>query len=242
MYWIDWSYYNMSTISLDDAIKVIKNDMHSYELLNDKFISFIKRDPDLKSLVHSYKSRFKDLETLKSKIERKNREDALLPEVEQQGPIEAENIKERITDISGIRILHLYIGQFKDIHKALMRYVDSGELALFEPPKAYTWDPEYSKIFSDLGVTPQLKESFYTSVHYVFKPRSDSDITCEVQVRTLFEEVWGEIDHTFNYPKKSDSRVIQEQLKVLARVVGAGTRLSDSIFELSKLQRNEENA
>lgn len=115
-------------------------------------------------------------------------------------------------------------------------------MALFEPPKAYTWDPEYSKLFDRLGVTPQLRESFYTSVHYVFKPRVDSDITCEVQVRTLFEEVWGEIDHTFNYPVTSDSRVIQEQLKVLARVVGAGTRLSDSIFELNKLEANEESA
>jgi putative GTP pyrophosphokinase len=232
----------MCNIGPVDAVKVIKDDLHSYELLHDKFISFINRDPDLKNLVHSYKSRFKDLDHLTRKIERKNNEDALLPEAEQKGPITANNIKERITDISGIRILHLYIGQFEDIHKALMRYVDTGELALFEPPKAYTWDPEYSRLFADLGVTPQVKESFYTSVHYVFKPRADSDITCEVQVRTLFEEVWGEIDHTFNYPVKSDNRVIQEQLKVLARVVGAGTRLSDSIFELSKIQTNDENA
>ena len=118
-----------------------------------------------------------------------------------------------------------------------MKYVDSGELALYEAPKAYTWDPEYQKLFESLGVAPKLKDSFYTSVHYVFKPRADSDITCEVQVRTLFEEVWGEIDHSFNYPNKSESKVVQEQLKVLARVVGAGTRLSDSIYELNKLQK-----
>lgn len=242
MYWIDWSYYKMSSINLDDAIKVIQENIHSYELLHDKFISYIKRDPELKTLVHSYKSRFKDLNHLTSKIERKNHDDALLPVEKQQGPITVINIKERITDICGIRILHLYIGQFKDIHKALMKYVDSGDLALFEPPKAYTWDPEYSRIFEELGVSPKLKESFYTSVHYVFKPRVDSDITCEVQVRTLFEEVWGEIDHTFNYPEKSDSRVIQEQLKVLARVVSAGTRLSDSIFELNKFNTKESNA
>jgi putative GTP pyrophosphokinase len=229
----------MRSVNIDDTIKVIQENIHSYELLHDKFLSYIKRDPTLKKLVHSYKSRFKDLDHLKSKIERKNIEDSLLPENERQGLITKENIKDRITDICGIRILHLYIGQFEDIHKALMSYVDSGELALYESPKAYTWDPEYSKTFEKLGVTPKLKESFYTSVHYVFKPRADSDITCEVQVRTLFEEVWGEIDHAFNYPEKSDSRVVQEQLKVLARVVGAGTRLSDSIFELSALQNNE---
>ena len=158
----------MCNRGLDDAVKVIKDDMHSYEILHDKFISFINRDPDLKNLVHSYKSRFKDLEHLASKIDRKNNEDASLPEADRKGPITADNIKKRITDISGIRILHLYIGQFEDIHKAIMRYVDSGELALFEAPKAYTWDPEYEKLFKSLGVTPKLKESFYTSVHYVF--------------------------------------------------------------------------
>lgn len=229
----------MEDINLDDAISIIKNDIHSYQLLHDKFISYINRDPELKKLVHSYKSRFKDLDHLKSKIERKNHEDSILPEGEQKGPITKANIKCRITDICGIRILHLYIGQFEAIHRNLMKYVESGELALFESPKAYTWDPEYSKIFSDLGVFPELKESFYTSVHYVFKPRNDSDITCEVQVRTLFEEVWGEIDHTFNYPEPSKSKVVQEQLKVLARVVGAGTRLSDSIFELNSLKDAE---
>jgi len=230
----------MNSIIVDDPVQAILNDLHSYELLHDKFVSYITRDPDLKTLVHSYKSRFKDLNHLKTKIERKNSDDSMLPEQQRQGQITSENIKRRITDICGIRILHLYIGQFKDIHNALMRYVEAGELALFETPKAYTWDPEYLKMFQDLGVSPTLKESFYTSVHYVFKPRGDSDITCEVQVRTLFEEVWGEIDHVFNYPTKSDSKVIQEQLKVLARVVGAGTRLSDSIFELSKLDVNED--
>ena len=120
----------MSDINLDDAVKVIIEDIHSYELLHDKFISFINRDPDLKKLVHSYKSRFKDLGRLKSKIERKNEADALLPEAKQKGAITADNIKEKITDVSGIRILHLYIGQFEDIHNALMRYVDTGELEL----------------------------------------------------------------------------------------------------------------
>ncbi len=225
----------MDVDNIDLVVKVINDDLHSYELLHDKIISLLNRDPDLKKYIHSYKSRTKDLTHLKDKILRKNSEDDFL-EDNKKGHITSENVKKRITDICGIRVLHLYIGQFEAIHKALMKYVKDGELALFEDPKAYTWDPEYSLFFNKLGVNATLKESFYTSVHYVFKPRADSDITCEVQVRTLFEEVWGEIDHIFNYPKESESKVVQEQLKVLARVVGAGTRLSDSIFELHKLE------
>ncbi|MBT2787750.1 MULTISPECIES: RelA/SpoT domain-containing protein [unclassified Halomonas] len=227
----------MSDENINEITSIIRNDLHLYELLHDKFVSYLNRDPILKRLVHSHKSRFKDFGHLEEKIKRKNAEDLALDESERKGQITSENVKSRITDICGIRILHIYIGQFEEIHKALMSYVRSGELSLFEEPKAYTWDPEYSRYFEGLGVRSKLKESFYTSVHYVFKPREDSDITCEVQVRTLFEEVWGEIDHDFNYPENSKSRIIQEQLKVLARVVGAGTRLSDSIYGI---YRNEE--
>lgn len=212
---------------LDEIIEVVKADMHRYEHLHDKLISYITRDPDLKRLVHSHKSRFKDLDHLKEKVERKNADSS-------NEPITKENIKSRITDICGIRILHLYVGQFKAIHNVIMGYVNDGEIALFESPKAYTWDPEYKEYFLSLGLEAKLKESFYTSVHYVVKPRADSDITCEIQVRTLFEEVWGEIDHTFNYPNPSDNNVVQEQLKVLARVVGAGTRLADSVYTLAE--------
>lgn len=227
----------MASEDIADILKVVESDMHLYELLHDKIRAYIKRDPNLKNLVHSFKSRFKKIDHLKEKILRKNKEDLERPEKDRKGPITTENIKNRITDICGIRILHLYMGQFQKIHKTIMNYVDSKEIALFEKPKAYTWDPEYSSYFQSLGLDSKLKESFYTSVHYVIKPRADSDITCEVQIRTLFEEVWGKIDHTFNYPSRSDSFAVQEQLKVLARMVGAGTRLADSIFKLSE---NEE--
>ncbi|EGR3201456.1 RelA/SpoT domain-containing protein [Vibrio parahaemolyticus] len=216
--------------------KVLDEEMPSYELLHDKITSRLNRDPVFKTHVHSYKSRFKDIEHLREKINRKNEADAQKPIGEQKGAITSENVCRRITDICGIRILHLYQKQFSKIHQRLMELVDEGELALYEEPKAYTWDPEFAAYFKSLNLEAELKESFYTSVHYVFKARADSDITCELQVRTLFEEVWGEIDHTFNYPVQSDSIVIQEQLKVLARLVGAGARLSDSIFRLKEHQ------
>jgi len=70
----------------------------------------------------------------------------------------------------------------------------------------------------------------YTSVHYVVQPNSISELTCEIQVRTLMEEVWGEVDHKINYPEKADSLSCREQIKVLARVTSSCSRLVDSIF------------
>jgi putative GTP pyrophosphokinase len=44
------------------------------------------------------------------------------------------------------------------------------------------------------------------------------------------EEVWGEVDHTMNYPIPSKVLAYREQVKVLARVTSGATRLVDSIF------------
>ncbi|NPE57666.1 RelA/SpoT domain-containing protein [Dickeya dadantii] len=229
---INNDYYNDEVIDL--AVGEMEVNQHKYGLLQDKIISLITRDENLKKVVHSYKYRFKDKSHLRDKIIRKNDEDFSLPEGDRKGPITSDNVKKRITDYSGVRIIHLYQEQFRVIHGVFNELFEQGELFKYEEPKAYTWDPEYQPFFEELGLESVLRQSLYTSVHYVVKPREDSDITCEIQVRTLFEEAWGEIDHALNYPIKTDKLVIQEQLKVLARVVGAGSRLADSIFKLSE--------
>ena len=111
--------------------------------------------------------------------------------------------------------------------------VTAGDWYLVEQPIAYTWDPEYEKFFVDLGCRCERKDSFYTSVHFVVRPRQDSPLSCEIQVRTLFEEIWGEIDHSLNYPHPTTVASCQEQLRVLAKLVGAGSRLVTSIYNCS---------
>ena len=51
----------------------------------------------------------------------------------------------------------------------------------------------------------------------MIKPRENSPVSCEIQIRTLFEEIWGEIAHMVNYPEPSDSVFLREQIGVLAR-------------------------
>ena len=80
------------------------------------------------------------------------------------------------------------------------------------------------------GINTRKSPSMYTSVHYVIGSASRTTMTAEIQVRTLMEEVWGEVDHSMNYPHPSDSLACREQLKVLARVTSSASRLVDSIF------------
>ena len=120
-----------------------------------------------------------------------------------------------------------------------MKQITEKHWSLFEPPMAYTWDPETEKYFQALGLETKRKDSYYTSIHYVIQPKSESYITCEIQVRTLFEEAWGEIDHTVNYPHPTDSQSAKEQLRVLARMVGACSRLGDSVFSTVETHNNK---
>lgn len=172
-------------------------------------------------IIHSIKYRLKDPEHLRDKLLRK---------WDTSGPINPDNMFDRITDLAGIRILHLYQKQFPFIHAEIMKQIDSGEWCFAEAPTAYTWDPESTAFYRDLGIGCQLRDTYYTSIHYLLKPNETSFIRCEIQVRTLFEEIWGEIDHFINYPHSTQSIACKEQLRVLGKLASTGTRLADSIF------------
>ncbi len=175
-------------------------------------------------LVHSVKSRLKDVGHLREKIIRKWAD----------GPITPDTLFSRVTDLAGVRVIHLYSQQFESIHSAIGEHIRQGYWHLNEPPVAYSWDPEATAYFRGLGVDAQIRDSYYTSIHYVVKPQAGAVLTCEIQVRTLFEEAWGEIDHALNYPKSTELLACREQLRVLAKLASTGTRLADSIFATAK--------
>lgn len=58
----------------------------------------------------------------------------------------------------------------------------------------------------------------------------DLKMTCELQVRTLAEEIWGEVDHRVNYPHPAESVACRQQIRALARSTSAAGRLVDAIF------------
>jgi putative GTP pyrophosphokinase len=191
-------------------------------------VSWLAEHPRLNAkrrIIHSHKARLKDVESFKKKIARK---------VAAGRQITPENLTSQITDLAGVRILHLFQEDFAVIDEVIRGRVAAGDWALGEQPRVYTWDPETAKYFGRFDLLVEQKESAYTSVHYLLRPRADSPWCCEVQVRTLFEEIWGEVDHLINYPITSEDVACREQLLVLSKVVGAGSRLLDSIYRTSR--------
>ena len=214
---------------IDDALLAFDNKKHELILFMEGVAKWFAAHPKLAvascPVIHSVKMRLKDRDHLREKLTRKWDNDA---------PIDANNLFDRVTDLAGVRVLHIHQEQFSLIHKEILDKVNNlKDWHLPESPKAYTWDPESLEFFKNLEIEVNVKESFYTSVHYLVRPRVDSPICCEIQVRTLFEEIWGEVDHALNYPNVSNNLACREQLRVLAKLVGAGSRLVDSIFRTS---------
>ncbi|HFI2197169.1 TPA: RelA/SpoT domain-containing protein [Pseudomonas aeruginosa] len=207
---------------------------HELSLFNNQVKGWFETHPRLigckPPLIHSVKHRLKDREHLRAKIQRKLIPDPESHNVEIEQTWVPENIFKSLTDLAGVRVLHLNQKQFELIHAEISRKIDSTDWVLYENPKAYTWDPDSAAYFESLGIETKVKDSHYTSVHYVIRPRRESPLACEIQVRTLFEEIWGEVDHTLNYPNPTENIACKEQLRVLAKVVGAGSRLVESIF------------
>jgi ppGpp synthetase/RelA/SpoT-type nucleotidyltranferase len=177
--------------------------------------------------VHSTKVRVKDIGHLKEKLFRKFEQGR-----QKRVPFEisVDTLFTRITDLIGLRILHLHTRQMEQIHQILPTLLVEYGYTILET-FARTWDDESRSFFKSIDIECQNSgENMYTSVHYVIDLRAPSPRRGEIQVRTLSEELWGEVDHSINYPRRTPSLACREQLRVLARATSTCTRLVDSIL------------
>lgn len=213
----------------EELLKHYDKMRHDLKTFMNGIVEYIGEHPDLimpgAEIVHSFKSRLKDREHLREKITRK---------IKGGMEITAENLFKEVTDLAGVRIMHLFQEHFTHIDAVVRKRVADGDWVLGERARAYTWDPESAEYFGQFDLEVIQKPTSYTSVHYLIRPRADSPICCEVQVRTLFEEIWGEVDHQINYPVPTEELACKEQIKVLSKIVGAGSRLLDSLNRVNQ--------
>jgi ppGpp synthetase/RelA/SpoT-type nucleotidyltranferase len=212
---------------VEDLVSKFEKNRHQFERIAGEVNAAFTASPVLKPLIHSVKWRIKDPEHLRSKLSRKWCE----AKDKQRGfGVTDASLFKKMNDLIGFRVLHLYTRQTKALNEALIQALSEG-YKLIEGPSARTWDDESRKYFQTIGIKTTASETMYTSLHYVFQTRSVTKFTCEVQLRTLSEELWGEVDHAFNYPDPSSNVACVEQIKVLARLISACSRLVDSIYE-----------
>ena len=174
--------------------------------------------------IHAIRFRLKNTDALIAKIIRKKIEN---PNRE----IGLKNYKEEITDLIGVRVLHLFKEDWSPIHRFI---IDKFEMQ--DEPIAYfrIGDPDESiEIFKKNDCKTAEHDRGYRSVHYIVKPPIPKSVClAEIQARTIYEEAWSEIDHTVSYPHNLNNTLLGQFSSVLNRLSGSSDEMGTKILNL----------
>ena len=209
---------------IDSVVTFFESNMKRFDSLAKSLHSCLLEDDELSDMIHFIRHRVKNPDSLRGKLRR------IAGESEGE-PINESNLFGRITDLAGLRIIHLHTDQIKAMHPRILAVLEANRYRVVSKPVAYCWDVEYKTLFQDVGLHTKEADKLYTTVHYDIQSSHRTPITCELQVRSLADEVWGEVSHRVNYPIESPSEACRDQLKVLARLTSGCGRLVDSIFK-----------
>lgn len=181
--------------------------------------------------MHSVRWRIKDHDHLMAKILRKQ-----LQQSKKYQDISIDNYTSVITDLIGIRVLHL----FKD--DALM--LDNSIRAkyhFYETPTCFYRLGDDTSYLPDSKFIKKVHDIGYRSIHYIIETGDKDDrVYTEIQMRTLFEEGWSEIDHIIRYPNLSDDPDIEHFLKLFNSAASFADEMANSIRIIKKLKMQKE--
>lgn len=214
---------NINTENLKSIYEDYIEYKNSYEN-QANFIANILRSQDM---VHSVKSRVKNADRLIEKVIRKTRD-----RKEKYGEsfeFTLDNYKREITDLIGIRVIHIFKDQWQGIHEFITKTWNVIEIT------ANVRDGDNVEIFQNLNIEVRSRGSGYRSVHYLveFYP-TNQRVIAEIQVRTIFEEGYGEIDHRLRYSHNEIPEILQSNLLLFNRIVGSADEMASLINNLSK--------
>lgn len=197
--------------------------------------------------VHSILSRVKDPEHLLAKIVRKKQEN-----YRKYRKLDKTNYEKFLTDLIGIRCLVLFKSDWKSFHSYIMsKFENDANLYikdsledfdeneehyyLAEKPKVHIRNGDSREIYDGL-LSPDcvIDGKVYRSVHYIIKYKG---VYLEIQVRTLFEEGWGEVDHTIVYPYFQKDPILKEYTELLNRLSGLADEMSDFFYRVKELEK-----
>lgn len=177
--------------------------------------------------VHSVKTRVKDANHLIEKVIRKTIDRRA--KYGEDFNFTVDNYKEEITDLLGIRVIHIFKEDWEEIHNFISQMWNVNEIV------ANIREGDNTKKFEELGIEVCSRLSGYRSVHYLVESYpTASKVIAEVQVRTIFEEGYGEIDHQLRYSLDKIPELLEQNMMLLNRIAGSSDEMASLINMLSK--------
>lgn len=206
-----------------------------FYMIRDMFLKELIENREEQTGLHSYRTRIKMPGHLVEKIIRRRVENR-----EKYKDLTRDNYLKFVTDIIGFRGLLLYREDWVVFHKYLLEhfenrpewcikdcvadFAESRDRYMAEAPKVHMRPGDFADIYADWIPKENIyDQKYYRSVHYILKYRG---VYVEVQVRTLFEEGWGEIDHHILYPYKKKDPMLAEFSELLNRLSGMADEMA----------------
>jgi len=226
----DLTKYNISWNILNE----IYEDFNQYGTLYQTQADFIASTLRNHKKIHSVKSRVKDSEHLIEKIIRKtaSRKEAYGGDFQ----FTTDNYKDQITDLIGVRAIHIFKEDWEDIHNFISNTWKVIEIT------ANVREGDDTDRFEELNIEINSRKTGYRSVHYLIESfPTNQRVIAEIQVRTIFEEGYGEIDHQLRYTRDEIPQVLALNLLLLNRIVGSSDEMASVINLLNRsLMETEE--
>ncbi|MDD4052842.1 MAG: hypothetical protein PHR28_13215 [candidate division Zixibacteria bacterium] len=129
---------------------------------------------------------------------------------------------ESMTDTVGARVVAYFLSSLPLIDREI-RNCGWFDISTDHPPHAYMSNPTREALGIDMEC--HTKPSGYNSIHYVLRLREeihpdDARPWFELQLRTLTQDVWAEIEHLLGYKYRTSSPMVQAQSQLVGRLLG----------------------
>ncbi len=189
--------------------------------------------------VQRIQTRIKRLESVVDKIERQR--EKVFPEGLHEVCLR------RMKDTFGVRIVIFFLCHLKTVDKELRRMARTRKIqfARHDRPEAYMPDDMHRRLELD-HIERKEKDSGYVSIHYLVRLKESSVPEedrpwFEIQVRTLAEDTWGEIEHLLGYkPDRGTSLAVQRQFQIISKQLGAVDEHFNFLYEeLLRFQKED---
>jgi len=145
-----------------------------------------------------------------------------------------DNYIKTVTDLVGIRVLHYVKEDWHGIHAFIMQHFPVHG----KPQAKVAWDdpPGVKRMYEAACEIEETKG--YRSVHYCIPINCRRiDMFAELQVRTLFEEAWGEISHKIDYPKPTDLPLLTLYIEQLSFYAGTSDTIASAALYLNDFNK-----
>lgn len=111
---------------------------------------------------------------------------------------------------------------------------DENHYYFAEEPKVHIRNGDFRDIYEGV-LSPDciMDGKIYRAVHYIIKYKG---IYLEIQLRTLFEESWSEIDHAIAYPYYKEDPILREYTELLNRLAGLADEMGGFFGRLKALE------